>query len=365
MSSDDARLEQLAARGVRIVDARQTFLAPTVDLGRIQAGVVLHPGVRLEGPRTFLGEGAEVGREGPAVLVDTVLDAGARLDGGFARGAVLLAGAIAGAGAHLREATLLEEQASTAHTVGLKHAILLAFATVGSLVNLCDALIGAGTSRRRHTEIGSGYIHFNYTPWGAEGDKATPSRVGHVPTSVFLRDDPVFLGGSGGMVGPRVVGSGAIVAAGQVLRDDVAAGHLVTGQRPRVHDRPIEPDHLDAAQPRAQRNVDYVAQLVALREWYRQVRLARESRPERRVPLEEAIAGLGAAIDERLARLRAFLDERRVASPRLRLEEHERCPFDIGADEPLEHLAWVQALPDATVVRGRAWLERIVSAVAD
>ena len=100
MSSIEARLSEIADRGVVIVDPRQTWVADDVDVGRLHAGAVLHPGTRLSGAGTFLGEGAEVGREGPAVLSNAVLDAGARVDSGFAKGAVLLAGASAGANAH-------------------------------------------------------------------------------------------------------------------------------------------------------------------------------------------------------------------------------------------------------------------------
>ena len=58
---------------------------------------------------------------------------------------------------------------------------VLAFVTIGSLVNFCDLLMAGGSSRQDHSEVGSGYIHFNFTPWGARGDKATPSLIGDVP----------------------------------------------------------------------------------------------------------------------------------------------------------------------------------------
>ena len=123
----------------------------------------------------------------------------------------------------MREGTLLEERASTAHCVGLKQTILLSFATLGSLINFCDVLMAGGTSRRDHSEVGSGFIHFNFTPWGQAGDKATASLVGDVVGGVFLDRRRIFLGGAGGMIGPRSVGYGSIAGAGQVLRRDVGA----------------------------------------------------------------------------------------------------------------------------------------------
>jgi UDP-N-acetylglucosamine/UDP-N-acetylgalactosamine diphosphorylase len=361
MSAIEARLSALAARGVRIVDPRQTWVHDDVDEGRIASGVVLHPGARLSGARTFLGHGAEVGREGPAVLVDAVLDEGARVDSGYVRGAVLLRGASAGANAHLRDGTLLEEEASTAHAVGLKHTILLSFVTLGSMINFCDCLMAGGTSRRDHSEVGSGYIHFNFTPWGERGDKATPSLIGEVPRGVFLRERRIFLGGAAGMIGPRKVGFGAVVAAGQVLRDDVNEGHLVTSQSVRAVDRPLDPSHLDAVSPRADRNAEYVGNLVALREWYRQVRLARENRGARRTVLEAASSTLDACIAERVTRLDAFLAERGASASQLKLDGFDPCP--LALDGPEEHVEWVHGLSESDAQAGADWLRGIVAAV--
>src|SRR5690606_11549176 len=129
--------------------------------------------------------------------------------------------------AHFRAGTVLEEEASTAHVVGLKQTILLSFVTLGSLINFCDCLMAGGTSRRDHSEVGSGFIHFNFTPWGREGDKATPSLVGDVVSGVFLRQPRILHGGCGGMIGPGSVGYGAVVGAGQVIRRPVPAETLV------------------------------------------------------------------------------------------------------------------------------------------
>ena len=137
---------------------------------------------------------------------------------------VLLEGASLGSGAHVRDACRLEELSGGAHTVGLKQTVLLPFVTLGSLINFCDCLMSGGTSRSDHSEVGSSYIHFNFTP---DGDKATPSLFGDVSHGVLLDQPPVFLGGQGGTVGPVTVGFGSVIAAGSVLRSDVAAGKLV------------------------------------------------------------------------------------------------------------------------------------------
>ena len=118
----------------------------------------------------------------------------------------------------MREGCLLEEEAGGAHCVGLKQTILFPFVTLGSLINFCDCLMAGGTSRQDHSEVGSSYIHFNYTP---DGDKTTASLFGDVPRGVMLDQPPIFLGGQGGAVGPVRVGFGTVVTAGSVLRGDV------------------------------------------------------------------------------------------------------------------------------------------------
>ena len=365
------RLADLADRGVIVVDPRQTWVADDVDLERICPGAVLHPGTRLTGPRTLVAPGAQVGVEGPATLVDAVLAPGAQVDGGYVNGAVLLDRARAGFGAHLRPGTLLEEEASTAHAVGLKHTILLAFVTLGSLINFCDVLMAGGTSRKDHSEVGSGFIHFNYTPWGRHGDKATPSLVGDVTRGVLLRSARIFLGGAGGLVGPATVGYGAITGAGQVVRRDVPAQRLVLEPAPSL-DVELHPGRLDAASRRRDQNVAYIGQLVALRAWYREIRLHRvpassgeqDAAWVHRAVLLAAIDTLDLCIEERVARLESFLRERGETMA-LRRGDEPPCPLQVEpANDCADHLDWVRALSEGDVERLRAWLEAVAQSVA-
>ncbi|MBK6918926.1 MAG: UDP-N-acetylglucosamine pyrophosphorylase [Deltaproteobacteria bacterium] len=358
----DARIADLIARGVEVVDPRQLWIAPDVVPTRVHAGARLWPGTRLLGARTFVAPGAEVGAEGPATLHDAVLGPGAIVDSGFVHGAVLLDGARLGANAHVRPGTLLEEGASTAHAVGLKQTILLAHVTLGSLINFCDVLMAGGTSRRDHSEVGSGFIHFNFTPWGASGDKATPSLVGDVVAGVLLRQPRIFLGGAGGMIGPRRVEYGAIAAAGQVLRRDVAAGKLVSQPTPTLS-LERRPHFLDGLQPRLQRNLEYIAQLVALSTWYREVRRARARTAIARELVDAALHTIAQAITERIDRARAFARERGASLPAIELAPSVPCPLSLDADDGRDHLAWVAALDDDACTAAAAWLRAVADRV--
>ena len=212
----DSGVAALLAAGVQMPLPDTVQVADDVDPARVSGdGVVIHPGCRISGAETVISAGVSLGAEGPVTIHDVRLGPRSSIAAGYAAKTVLLEGASLGSGAHVREGTLLEEQASTAHTVGLKQTILLPYVTLGSLINFCDCLMSGGTSRRDHSEVGSSYIHFNFTP---DGDKTTPSLFGDVVHGVLLDQPAVFLGGQGGTVGPVTVGFGSVVAAGSVLR---------------------------------------------------------------------------------------------------------------------------------------------------
>ena len=341
------RLRELEARGVRIIDRRQVFIAPEVKLERIFPGAELYPGTRLLGVRTLVGTGAKIGTEGPAVISDSVIGTGAEVKSGFLDRATLLSRAVAGANAHFRAGTLLEEEASTAHAVGLKQTILMYGVTLGSLINLCDILVSGGRSRQEHTEVGSGFVHFNYTPYGVHGDKATPSLIGNVAEGVFLDTEPIFLGGMSGMVGPSRVGFGAMTAAGQVIRKEIPAGTMSMGvgaEFSRAFSRKEAPSGEHKARKLA-RNREFLEQLIMLREWYKGVRIARAEGEEKMV-LEAALETIDEAINERLKRYNSFAREwgmEEISLGRFRVEP-EAVEIDFRKD--LGYFEFVKSLTE-------------------
>ncbi len=154
-------------------------------------GVKIYPGCRIYGRETVIAGGAQIGRESPVTIENCQIGSDVELRGGYFNNSVFLEKACMGLGAHVREGCILEEQANCAHCVGLKQTILFPFVTLGSPVNFCDRLMAGGTSRKDHSEVGSSYIHFNFTP---DGDKITPSLICDVPRGVMLNQTPIFLG---------------------------------------------------------------------------------------------------------------------------------------------------------------------------
>lgn len=297
-------LQALTTQGVVLPDPSSVHIASDVHIDRIHAGAVLHPGCRILGSTTSIGPGCQLGEEGPVTLRDCQLDARVTVRGGFLHGATLLEGADCGDGSHVRPGTLLEEYASIAHSNGLKQTILMPFVTIGSLTNFCDILMAGGTGNADHSEVGSSYVHFNFTP---HQDKATASLIGDVPRGVLLDQPPIFLGGQGGVVGPCSVAYGTVVAAGIVLRKDIEQGNMLlmaAGGAQRVVMRPYQAALFGPVERIIANNLAYVGNLLALRAWYRYARSPFLRRhPWSQACLEGACQRLQEGYDERVKRL--------------------------------------------------------------
>ncbi len=297
-NSADTFLEQ----GVNMPLPATVFIDPAIPASQIASGVTIHPGCRIVGEKTSIGPGCELGREAPVTLENCQLGFNVKLSGGFFDQAVLLDGVKINSGTHARPVVLLEEQAVVAHCAGLKQTVLLPFVTLGSLINFCDCLMAGGTSPKNHSEVGSSYIHFNYTP---HQDKATPSLLGNVPNGVWLDQPPVFLGGQSGLVGPSRVAFGAIIPAGTILREDVEAPGLYQPSPSALKPRSC---YLSGRYQSIRRilanNLNYIGNLIALRVWYTNVRIIfMQTNPFRQACHAGAIKALDALIEERLQRL--------------------------------------------------------------
>jgi UDP-N-acetylglucosamine/UDP-N-acetylgalactosamine diphosphorylase len=281
----------------------------------------------------------------------------------------------------VREGTILEEQASTAHCVGLKQTILMPFVTLGSLINFCDCLMAGGTSRKDHSEVGSSFIHFNFTP---NQDKATPSLLGDVPNGVMMNQRPIFMGGQGGLVGPCRIAYGTVSAAGTIVRkDQLKPDHLIIGGAGKGGSIPWKAGAISVSKRIVKNNVIYIGNLFALREWYRHVRRIFISSCFPEALWQGLIKTLDLGLDERFKRLRAYIngiggstlaDQYRVFEQQyherdqelgdLKLRDqfmHQLEPFKSQHDNYVET---IKALPYETAQIGTLWLQGIVDEVS-
>jgi bifunctional UDP-N-acetylglucosamine pyrophosphorylase/glucosamine-1-phosphate N-acetyltransferase len=375
-------INALMQKGVRIPCPYSIEIGDDVDVRRISGyGIVLHSGTKLFGAQTTIGSGAVLGYESPLTAVNCQIGSGVELGGGFCRESLFLEGVRIASGAQIREGCILEEGVRVGHNVGLKQTILFPFVTLGSLINFCDCLMAGGTSPKDHSEVGSSYIHFNYTPYQ---DKATPSLIGDVPRGVMINQPPVFLGGQGGLVGPVRIGYGTVARAGSIVRKDSPEGGKLIGSGESLAEKTFSRDIvLGDVERKVRNNIHYLASLLVLRQWYVHVRRhffrAREFGEEMN---QGAGAKLEMALFERLQRLREFIESaaghpfiKNIRWPELvvcftskteeKTAERERDNF-IGIIEKRilkagpDYLPVIQGLLPREVSLGTEWLQTVL-----
>jgi bifunctional UDP-N-acetylglucosamine pyrophosphorylase/glucosamine-1-phosphate N-acetyltransferase len=392
-----SKIDQLIQRGVELPNPLTLDIGEEVRVEQISdRGVTVYPGCRIYGEKTVIASGAKIGYEGPVTIENCQIGPQVELKGGFFKESLFLEKASMGPGAQVREGCIMEEHASGAHCVGLKQTILFPFVTLGSLINFCDCLMAGGSGRQNHSEVGSSYIHFNFTP---DGDKTTPSLIGDVPRGVMLNQRPIFLGGQGGMVGPLRMGYGNVVAAGAILREDVIEENkLIMGEPYERRILTYEPYRYLGLPRIVQNNMIYLANLTALEQWQVHVRRVFFAEQEFGELLHAgAMEKLSLAKQERMTRLKAMadrmsatLDNPSKAKTGIRRREfRDRVPEMIGifsvepppelgaeerdrfltsfhrqrAEHPGVYVDLIRSLPATVTESGSRWLQKIVDAL--
>ena len=378
------KIEKLLKKGVNIPNPDSIEIGSEVDTDRISGkGVVIYSGCKIFGSSTLILKNTRLGYESPVTIENCQVGTNVELKGGFLRQAVLLDKVSIGYGSHIREGTILEEEASIAHTVGLKHTILLPFVTLGSLINFCDCLMSGGTSKKDHSEVGSSYIHFNYTP---NQDKATASLIGDVPNGVMLNQKPIFLGGQGGIVGPCRLAFGTVTAAGSICRkDELRPDRLIFEGLRKSGNTPFMPNSIYQSLKRIMvNNIIYIANLIALMQWYLHVRSKFISDNFPDVLFDGLKEKLNMAIDERIRKLKDFCQNQSDFSGpdfheieesfnKMRLNEGDKSlrnaflkHIDSGIQKSgMNYISVIKRLENKSSELGTKWLQGIVDNVTE
>ncbi len=425
----DIELERLAARGVRLARPDQVAIRRDVSLDRIAPGARLHPFCRLSGAATRVDAGAELGAGGAVTLDNawvgvssaigtlgavllrnvacgpgTVLGAGVAEDAVFLGKETAETAHTAGFGFRVRKGSLYEEDASSAQHTDTKMTVLMPWVTLGSSLNWCDLLVAGGTGPGlgAFTEIGSGAIHFNFTP---RGDKATGSLLGDVVNGVFLDRPRLFVGGNASLVGPVVGDFGAVTTAGGRYGRNIRAGLNTPNPAEgtagvMTTEKDFDLEAYGSIKRLYDTQVRFVGELTALDAWYGQVRtrIAR-GHPDRmglyerghavvRMNLAERIAQIGGLAARMEGSIRS-LAARRPGDPRIAqhealleawpsIEAHLRRPgseaeappeFTQALDASLasgaeRYTDVIRRLSTEGRVAGRAWLTALRDRVA-
>jgi len=299
-------INALVEKGVSIPNPSSLEIGEEVDINLIASeDVTIHSGCKIFGRKTLIMSGVKLGARSPVTIKNCQLGKNVELKGGYFEESTFLDSANMGDGAEVRKGCLLEEKANGAHTVGLKQTILFPFVTLGSLINFCDILMAGGTSRKNHSEVGSSYIHFNYTP---NQDKATASLIGDVAEGVMLNQPPIFLGGQGGLVGPSRIGYNTVIAAGVIYRDDCPQGNmLLRSKNKKREDVDFYPGLYWNVKRRVINSIEYIANIMALRQWYIFIRRKFFQKNELEKKLYKgAIEKIEIILDERIKRFKSL-----------------------------------------------------------
>ncbi len=206
------RIDALRRRGVLVWSAERVYVGPELAPDAIEPGARLMNAV-IRGASTVIGGGSSIGEQGSATLTDVQIGRDVIVGPGSYTACTLLDGVKVRGFAELRRGTVLEEGAEAGHTVGLKNTYFGAWVVAGSCINFCDAYVSGGTGRENHTEIGSGAMHFNFSP----GRDKFGSVLGG-SRGLLRRQPPIFVGGNTGLVAPLAVPFGALLPAGATIR---------------------------------------------------------------------------------------------------------------------------------------------------
>ncbi len=418
--------DALGRRGVVLPRPELVVIGPEVAPDRIAAGAVLHPFTQIRGERTHIGAGAVIGEGGPAVLEDCWVGVGARigtmwpvtlrrvtagagtvLGSGAAEDAVFLGKEVdgpaisCGMGFRVRKGSLYEEDASSAQHTDTKMSILFPWVTLGSNVNWCDLLMagGSGPELGNFSEVGSGAVHFNFTP---RGDKATASLLGTVSEGVFLAARTIFIGGNASLIGPAQAAFGTLTAAGRRFSGSLQAGLHPGGAdaAPEV-DRPFDPAIYGSIKRVYESQLRFIGELTALDAWYGQARMLlakgdaalgtvyAAGRDMVRLNIMERIVQLGgmaSRMDRSAVRIgRDHPGDRRIAQQRALLEAWPAIEAHLqdfaAAQEDMPgalrqglessaarhgriYTGVIRGLDARVIGEGRAWLEGITGRIA-
>jgi bifunctional UDP-N-acetylglucosamine pyrophosphorylase/glucosamine-1-phosphate N-acetyltransferase len=192
--------ESLMADGVTIEDSATTFIDRDVAVG---IDTIIHPGVSLEGATT-IGSGCEI-HSGARIVNSQIGDRVTVFNHCVITDSTIAADARIGPFAHLRPKADVRAGARVGNFVELKNSVLGAGSKANHLSYLGDAIIGTNAN------IGAGTITCNY-----DGETKNQTVIG----------DGAFVGSDSQLVAPVTISSGAYVASGTTVREDVPAGAL-------------------------------------------------------------------------------------------------------------------------------------------
>jgi len=201
-------VERLMNEGVTIVDPSQTYVDPSVRIGR---DTVVHPFTFIHG-ETTIGVGCEIG---PSTQIENSrIDNGAHVRFSVLDGAHVGTDASVGPYAYLRPGAKLAKGAKVGTFVEVKNSSIGEGSKVPHLSYIGDATIG------KDVNVGAATVAVNY-----DSETKVKSRT--------VIGDGAKIGSDTMLIAPVKIGRNAVTGAGSVVTKDVPAETVVVGNPAR------------------------------------------------------------------------------------------------------------------------------------
>jgi bifunctional UDP-N-acetylglucosamine pyrophosphorylase/glucosamine-1-phosphate N-acetyltransferase len=194
--------------GVTLIDPANTYIAPTVRIGR---DTTIGPNTHLRGD-TIIGEETVIGPN--CIIEDSAIGNKCTILAAVIEGAIVEDGVSMGPFAHLRKGAHLMKGVHMGNFGEVKDSTLHPGVKMGHFSYIGNADIG------ENTNIGAGTITCNF-----DGIHKNPTIIG---ANVFIGSDTM-------LVAPLNIGENARTGAGSVVTHDIPAGELVVGVPARPH----------------------------------------------------------------------------------------------------------------------------------
>jgi bifunctional UDP-N-acetylglucosamine pyrophosphorylase/glucosamine-1-phosphate N-acetyltransferase len=203
------KAEALMDAGVTLYQPDTQAIDPDVSIG---PDSIVERGAELRGA-TRIGRRCHIG---PFCILENAIlaDAVTVRSHSLVLNSRLASGVRVGPFAHLRDGADIRRNARIGNYVEVKKSVIGEGAKAQHLTYLGDATVG------RQTNVGAGTITCNY-----DGVNKNPTRIG----------DRVFIGSGTELVAPVRVGSGAYVAAGSTITENVPRDALALGRSRQVN----------------------------------------------------------------------------------------------------------------------------------
>lgn len=192
------------SEGVYITDPQTTAIEGDCVIGK---GTVIEGGNRIEG-KCIVGENVSI--KSGNVINNCIIEQDCTLTSSRCERSVIKRGTTVGPFAYIRPECIIGEQCRIGDFVELKKTKTGNNCKISHMAYVGDCIMGSGCN------IGCGTVFCNY-----DGKKK----------SVTILGDDVFVGSNSNLIAPLNIGSGAYIAAGSTITEDVSAGLAVARAR--------------------------------------------------------------------------------------------------------------------------------------